>query len=562
MVGMKRRALQIVGGSLVFALALPLASAMAEVASGFVFEDLNQNGIRDAGEPGVSQVAVSNGLDVVLTDVDGRYELDVDGNAIIFISKPSGYAVPVNTENLPQFHYIHQPNGTPSEYNYRYKGIAPTGPLPASVDFAVYKTDEPNNFTAVIFADPQPLSNADLNYLRDDVLAELIGVDAAFGLTVGDIMSDELSILPRYNRLIAQVGVPWWNLPGNHELNWKSPDDALSLETYKRTFGPSNYSFNYGQVHFIALDNVYYEGNDDSEAPFDARRATNYGTIIGPYSTHLLDVQLEWLENDLAAVPDDKLVIVATHIPYDLSTPWKDEAQRKKFFRILGKRDKIFSLSGHNHRTDHMYFDDDHGFQGGEKLHHHALTAVSGSWWSGILDERGIPSALQNDGSPNGYYFMDVEGTDYQLRFKPASKPHDHQMRIMFDTAMTQYFIQDNREYRQGELWRDAIAREQLYSSQLVVNLFDGGPKSTVSFSIDGTASVAMRNEPFVDFMYMDLIRRYPEEWMLANAIPTSHIWVARLPEDLAAGAHTIAVTAVDEYGNTHRESKILEVTE
>lgn len=536
------------------------SSALAEEVSGIVFEDINQSGIHDAGEAGVAGVAVSNGLDVVLTDTDGRYELDIDGDTIIFISKPTGYAVPVNDVNLPQFHYIHQPEGTPDAYDYRYKGIAPTGPLPDSVDFPLIKTSEPDAFTAVIFADPQPLSDADLDYLRDDVLAELVGVEAAFGLTVGDIMSDELAILPRYNRLIAQVGLPWWNLPGNHELNWKSPNDALSLETYKRTFGPPNYSFNYGQVHVIALDNVYYEGNNDSEAPFDVRRATDYISVAGPYSTHLLDVQLEWLENNLAVVPDDKLVIVAAHIPFDLSTPWKDESQREKFFRILSTRDKVFSLSGHNHRTDHMYFGRDRGFEGEDQLHHHALTSVSGSWWGGTLDERGIPSALQSDGSPNGYYFMDVDGTDYQLRFKAASQPHDHQMRIMLDTALTQYFVQDNREYRQGEMWRDAISQEQLYSTQLLVNLFDGGPKSKVSYALNDGEPVALRNEPFVDLMYMDLIRRYPDVWLFPGVIPTSHIWVGSLPEDLDVGAHTITVTAVDEYGNTHTASKILEV--
>ncbi len=557
---MKTTTLQIAPAVFWVGLLSAVGPIQAKEVTGFVFEDTNRNGARDGNESGVPGVAVSNGKDVVLTDEAGRYTLDLDGDAIVFISKPSGYAVPVNEQNLPQFHYIHQPEGTPEEYEYRYRGIAPNGPLPESVDFPIYKTDEADTFTAVIFADPQPLSNADLNYLRDDVLAELVGVDAVFGLTVGDIMSDELAILPRYNRLVAQVGIPWWNLPGNHELNWKSPDDALSLETYKRTFGPPNYSFNYGKVHFIALDNVYYDGNDDSDLPFDARRATNYPSIAGPYSTHLLDVQLEWLENDLATVPDDMLVVVATHIPFDLSTPWKDERQREKFFRILSSRDKIFSLSGHNHRTDHMYFDHDHGFDNGSALHHHALTAVSGSWWSGIVDERGIPSALQNDGSPNGYYFMDIDGTAYQMRFKPASKPHDHQMRIMLDTALTQYFVQDNREYTQGQMWRDAISQDQVYSTQLVVNLFDGGPNSKVTYSVNGGDPVEMQNERFVDFMYMDLVRRYPDEWFLAQTLPTSHIWVARLPEDLESGAHAITVNAVDEYGRAHQASKILEV--
>ncbi len=43
--------------------------------TGRVFHDENGNGIVDAGEAGIANVLVSNGLDVVRTDTAGRYEL-------------------------------------------------------------------------------------------------------------------------------------------------------------------------------------------------------------------------------------------------------------------------------------------------------------------------------------------------------------------------------------------------------------------------------------------------------------------------------------------------------
>ncbi len=42
---------------------------------GVVFEDTNRNGLRDAGERGVSNVAVSNDRKIVFTNKDGEYSL-------------------------------------------------------------------------------------------------------------------------------------------------------------------------------------------------------------------------------------------------------------------------------------------------------------------------------------------------------------------------------------------------------------------------------------------------------------------------------------------------------
>ena len=48
------------------------ACAHAATARGVVYEDLNENGVRDAEEPGVPDYRVSNGRDITLTDEEGR----------------------------------------------------------------------------------------------------------------------------------------------------------------------------------------------------------------------------------------------------------------------------------------------------------------------------------------------------------------------------------------------------------------------------------------------------------------------------------------------------------
>jgi hypothetical protein len=92
--------------------------------------------------------------------------------------------------------YIHQPAGSPQSLNLRYRGIDPTGQLPDSVAFALNKTNEPQKFDVIVFADPQPESALEVGFIRDDVVNALIGNSAAFGMTIGDIMYDDLSLYP------------------------------------------------------------------------------------------------------------------------------------------------------------------------------------------------------------------------------------------------------------------------------------------------------------------------------------------------------------------------------
>ena len=70
--------------------------AESQQASGYVYDDQNANGTRDANEPGLPQVRVSNGRTVVETDPTGRYQLPVDNDTIVFVIKPRGWMVPTD----------------------------------------------------------------------------------------------------------------------------------------------------------------------------------------------------------------------------------------------------------------------------------------------------------------------------------------------------------------------------------------------------------------------------------------------------------------------------------
>jgi hypothetical protein len=535
-------------------LAATASSAVAETATGTVFEDLNGNGVLDAGEPGISGVRVSDGETVRLTDESGRYRLDVGSEAVIFITKPRGYATPVNADQLPQFYYIHQPEGSPPS---RYPGVAPTGPLPERIDFPLVARSEPSRFEALLFADTQPQTTAELDYIRDDVLTELIGTEAKFGMTMGDVTFDDLSMMPRLNRLIARLGIPWYNVPGNHELNFEAADDRYSLETFKRYYGPPYYAFEYGDALFVVLDNIEYQGNGNAD-PGDVRGSGGYIANFGKR-------QLNWLRRELAHVPEDRLIFMAMHAPLETylgDAPGITTQDRRELFNLISGRENLYAVAGHTHTTEHVYFGEEDGFKGPGELHHHVLAAVSGSWWSGPFDARGIPTADQRDGTPNGYHVLEVDGVAVSVRFKAAGAPADYQMRIVYDVAHHGLRVDGLRDFRTGELFDGRFSVEAVPAAEVLVNLFDGGPNSEVSFRIDDGPELPMtrvhRADPYV-IEYFARNEDSKKSWLQPS--PSSHLWSADLPDDLEAGTYTVSVRAIDEFGREHHAHSILEIT-
>jgi hypothetical protein len=113
-----------------------------------------------------------------------------------------------------------------------------------------------------------------------------------------------------------------------------------------------------------------------------------------------------------------------------------------------------------------------------------------------------------------------------------------------------------------GQLLGSPIAQENLFATEVVVNFFDGGPRSTVEYRIGNRPAVQMtktaRPDPFVEEVYARNVAT-KKPWV--NAEPCSHLFVARLPADLEAGTHCLNVRAVDEYGRAHTDNLIVEVT-
>lgn len=214
----------------------------------------------------------------------------------------------------------------------------------------------------------------------------------------------------------------------------------------------------------------------------------------------------------------------------------------------------MLSLAGHTHTTEHHCLAEGH--------HHHVLTAVSGSWWSGPDTRTGIPSADSRDGTPNGFHVLAIRGRDYTTRFVSAQGAPDETMRIAFESELRPGAPETVRATRPMQGLRPPVPQAGLSATDLVVNVFDGRPRTSLAYRIGGAAPVAMartrRPDPFVT----DLYARYPaarKSWVKAE--PSSHVRAARLPADLAPGAHRVSVEGRDEYGRPIRSCAVLEVT-
>jgi C terminal of Calcineurin-like phosphoesterase/N terminal of Calcineurin-like phosphoesterase len=493
----------------------PLATAET-TAQGVVFNDRNGNGVRDAGERGIKGVGVSNGRDVVETNRRGEYTLPVTDDTILFVIKPSGWMTPVDRDNLPRFYYIHKPAGSPES---KYAGVAPTGPLPESVDFPLQRHKEPTRFRAVFFGDTQARNSKEVDYIAHDVVEELVGTDAAFGLTLGDIVFNDLNVFDRLNAAVGRVGIPWYNVQGNHDTNQDAKDDTYSSETFQRVYGPPYYAFNYGKVHVIVLDDIAWDGDG--------------------YHAELGADQLEFVRNDLAIVPKDHLIVVTMHISL---TELED---RDALFAMLADRPNTFSAAAHWHIHGHIFLKEDAGWQQPEPHHHLINATVCGSWWAGVPDENGIPHTTMPDGAPNGYTIVTFDGADYTLDFKAARRPASHQMNIYAP---------------------ETVKAGDAAKAEVIANVFNGNEYTTVEMCLGGEGpwtpmSASRRQDPYY-LRLKELEAKLPDG--IAPKLPkpadTGHIWVGNLPVNPEPGAHLIHVRATDMFGRTHTGQRVIHV--
>jgi hypothetical protein len=522
--------------------ALPVAAqAQHQTATGYVYHDQNQNQTREVGEEGIAEVSVSNGREIVTTDENGRYELPVDNDDIIFVIKPKGWMTPVNHHNLPQFYYIHKPNGSPPS---KYPGVAPTGPLPDEVNFPLYRREGMTSYWTLVFGDPQPYNIRQIDYLANDVVSELVDIDSVeFGMTMGDIVGDSLALFDELNSTVAQIGIPWYNVPGNHDINFDVEADTLSDETFERVYGPATYAFGYGNAHFMVIDDVIYPENGSG------------------YVGGLRGDQIEFLDNYIDTVPENELIVLTMHIPLVEHGDSFRRSDQRKLFELLQEHPHTLSISAHTHEQEHKFFGQDAaGWTQPQPHHHFNVGTTSGSWWNGWKNENGIPHTMMRDGTPNGYAFLRIDDNEYEINWKVAGKPSSYRMNIHTPTPVVQ-----------GQ------------ENTLTVNFFNGSNRAEVEYRIDDHDHWhPMKKTAAVDPYYAALDKRwehlnelaFTQQWQAHSTLRTleipgtnlpgprnsTHLWTAELPQDIRPGRHRVEIRVTDMFGRTFRDHHLFRV--
>jgi hypothetical protein len=599
------------------------ARRAADTVTGAVFHDRNMDGKHQRRrEPGVEGVLVSNGREVVQTDAEGAYELPVYDDMTVFVTKPADWTVPTDDDNVPQMAYNHKPAGSPE---LRFGGLEPTGPLPRAINFPMIPARQTDEFSCVVMGDTQPYSNTEVGYVRDSIVTDLLArdlVDAECMLLLGDVMGDDLGLLPRFKNMMSAVGLPQYYVHGNHDYDFDATDDADSADTWRREYGPAYYSFDIGDVHFVMLDNVVYPCTAEEDLP------PNCGDPDSPrYNGRVTDTQMEWLANDLANVDEDKLIVLNHHIPL---VSFIDNAQlthqtdnANELYRLLEGREAL-SLSGHTHTLEQLVPGE--SYAGWEDtvgvtevpFHHIVGGAPSGSWYSGDLDWDGVPLSLGRLGEPRGYFIMNFDGNDYSETYYASNHPTDRQMWLSFDTPQYRQWFEVLRDWTANNPpSSDAIppvnindlADTKLFTPDdladgvhLAANVWNGSRDSTVSMTIDDGEPVELvrtqegeGEEVRVGVEYSDpysVVRqmqtaRYAFESTSGNertqgweqfrgtrrgpaapqsvdqsyiAEKSSHLWRYQLPSDLPVGTHVAEVTHVDRYGQVATDQIVFEV--
>src|ERR1035437_802551 len=147
------------------------------------------------------------------------------------------------------------------------------------------------DFQFVVIGDTRPRFESESFRPFEGLIAKINSQKPALVVNLGDLiygygLASKAKQWDKYEAVIKAVQVPYYQLPGNHDTHSK---DARRI--YGRRFGKFYQSFDYGDCHFVLLDNTEDE---------------RWG-YIGP-------AQLEWLKTDLKKT-QARAVFVFLHFP-------------------------------------------------------------------------------------------------------------------------------------------------------------------------------------------------------------------------------------------------------
>ena len=65
------------------------------------------------------------------------------------------------------------------------------------------------------------------------------GNQPVHGIALGDLVFDKFDLYPDYKAAVAKIGVPFFQVIGNHDMDLGARSDEQSDKTYREHFGPT-----------------------------------------------------------------------------------------------------------------------------------------------------------------------------------------------------------------------------------------------------------------------------------------------------------------------------------
>ena len=266
-----------------------------------------------------------------------------------------------------------------------------------------------------LVGDPQVDNPVEMGYARRSIYRDLRGRrDLDLCIFLGDLVNDNMSLLPESLSVIDSLPFQSFMVPGNHDRDvYRGAKSSGSmsrprdLSTWRKLVGYVDTSFVRGNVRFIMMNNVRHAaaGMTDYVGGFTEKQKHWLDSVLvtdvargGKMSSGSVDCSRRPSRGKVTPA----LTILATHIPFS------QMKGRDSVLALIPEHTRILYVSGHTHFVSRD-----------DSIPEVIAGATCGSWWRGVKDSDGVPSALQSCGAPRGYFVAEISRDgDYRLRYR------------------------------------------------------------------------------------------------------------------------------------------------
>lgn len=507
-------------------------------------DGFNIKGVVFCGKEGLAGVAVSDGITTTVTDENGYYWLASDkSNGYVFVSLPSGY-MPVTGDNVcPGFWMpVSSDAGIDEQCNFELK----------SVD----NTDHFVIFAADLHLANRDSANGDMSQFRDgfmvdsQALAAEYGTERTYAIVLGDLTWDHYWYVQKYTpanykNTVAGYCVPMFNTMGNHDNDPYVQGDFAGEAFYKTVFGPSYYSFDLGEVHYIVLDNIAWINTGGAQGIIGAR----------DYRRNLTNTQYEWLRNDLRLVGDkSKPIVVCTHcqLHSNNNSGFDNVATLSgsgtaDILDCLAGFDNVHIMTGHSHLNSTMVVADN-------IIEHNTAAVCECWWWGGKYSGRSVCK----DGTPSGYGVFEVKGRDIKWYYKGIGCGREEQFRS-YDMNLAKSILGEYVEVldKQTDSPRDTAGDDykDLESNMVYINVWNYDPQWKIEVTEGGTPLTVNRvfdRDPLHTLCY-DIPRVQSGSSLTSSDASnrTSHMFAVKA----SSSSSTLEIKVTDRFGSVYTET-------